>query len=367
MKLLVNDKEIAHFLHSLIDYEQKVKDMHISFPEAQEFIDNFKKKNDKKRLPVKRFPPLGKKKAWDKITKAVSRGARVHVEMVKEYLLTQREADYHRIHKGIEPIINHFGADYIFKKYRASKKENFVKSTGYKLDPKATFIRRKEFTNYKQDCLIRNTTGNEELLVTKIDENYPFWFIDSGYTNFVEPNKKWHRLIRNHLHYGKFFDAPVDRLGNFKKFPKKWRGDGEYILILEPGPFAAQVFHVNLDGWAERVKEELSKYTDKKIIIRDKKPKTKRTNLYKELSNEDYHCVVSINSNGATESIWAGVPAITLGRHITNPVTVNQLSDVNNLYKGDISRWLCMLSYSQFTFDELKNGTALKIIKEYHG
>jgi len=366
MKLLINDKEIAHFLLSLINYETKVKKLDLSLPEAQAYIDNFKQKHDKKRIPIKRFPPLGKKKAWDKITKCVARDTRANVEKVKQYLIDEKEKNYNRVHKNIEHFIAHFGIDFIFDRYMKSSKENFVKSTGRLINPKSQLIRRKEFTDYKQDCLIRNTTGNEDLLVTKIDNEYPFWFIDSGYTNFLEPNKKWHRLIRNHLHYGKFFNAPVDRLGHFKKFPKKWRDDGEYILILEPGPFAAGVFHIELDGWAEKVKEELSKYTDKKIKIRDKKPKRKRKNLYKELCNEDYHCVISINSNGATEALWAGVPAITLGRHITNPVTVSNLSDVNNLYKGDLSQWLCMLSYSQFTFDELKNGTALEILREYH-
>jgi len=366
IKLLINNKEIAHFLLSLIDYKKRVENLEFSFTDSREYIENFKQKHDKKRLPVKRFPPLGKKKAWDKITKCVARDTRKHVEKVKEYLVLEKKQNYDKVHNNIEQFINHFGIEYIFEMYMKSPKENFVKSTGKLLNSNNSLIRRKDFINYKEDCLIRNTTGNEDLLVTKIDKGYPFWFIDSGYTNFLEPNKKWHRIIRNHMHYGKFFEAPVDRLGNFKKFPKAWRDDGKYILILEPGPFAANVFHVDLDGWATRVKEELAQYTDKKIIVRDKKPLRKRKNLYQELCNEDYHCVVSINSNGATEALWAGVPAITLGRHITNPVTVNSLSEINNLYKGDLSQWLCMLSYSQFTFEELTDGRALDMVNQYH-
>jgi hypothetical protein len=61
-------------------------------------------------------------------------------------------------------------------------------------------MRRRDFKTAEEDCLLRNTVGNEQILVTKIDNNLPFWFIDSGYTNFIEPNKKWHRLLRNHLH-----------------------------------------------------------------------------------------------------------------------------------------------------------------------
>lgn len=53
-------------------------------------------------------------------------------------------------------------------------------------------------------------------------------------------------------------------------------------------------------------------------------------------------------------------------KHITNPISRSKLSDVNNLYTGSLANWLAMLSYSQFTFKELADGTALSIIKKYH-
>ena len=48
-------------------------------------------------------------------------------------------------------------------------------------------------------------------------------------------------------------------------------------------------------------------------------------------------------------------------------ITKNKLSDINDLYYGDISKWLCMMSYSQFTKEELINGTAKRIVDKYHG
>ncbi len=88
--------------------------------------------------------------------------------------------------------------------------------------------------------------------------------------------------------------------------------------------------------------------------------------MYKELCDNDYYCVVSINSNAATESIWAGIPVITLDTHISNPVSRNKLSDIDNLYKGSLSQWLSMVSYSQFTYNELIDGTAVNIVRNYH-
>jgi hypothetical protein len=213
---------------------------------------------------------------------------------------------------------------------------------------------------------MRNTVNNESVLVNKIKNQTPFWFIDSGYTNFLETNKKWHRLVRNHIHSSGNFTPPVDRLGNFKEFPQQWRDSGDIILVIEPGSFSASIFGVNVKEWKYYIESELRRYTDKKIIFREKEPKKTRRPLYKELKNDDYYCVVNINSNAATEAIWNGIPVITLDRHITNSVSRHQLSDINNLYKPNLANWLCSLSYSQFTYDELMNGTAVKLIKMYN-
>jgi len=362
MKLLLNNKEIAHFLLSLIDHLPAVKD--INYHPDNEFI--VKKYIIEEKGKAKYSLVKMRKKFKDKILSAVTRDMKHYRDQVNQELENRRNFYYEKVHGNIEFFIKHFGLEFILENYKKNKKQNFVKSVGFDLDKNAVMVRRTEFTDYSENCLIRNTVGNEKLLVTKVDNNYPFWFIDSGYTNFLEPNKRWHRLIQNHLHYGKLFEAPVDRLGNFKSFPAQWRENGEYILIIEPGPFAAQIFHCDLKTWKYDVEKELKQYTDKKIKFREKAPKNERTNLYKELCDEDYYCIVNINSNAATEAIWAGIPAITLDRHITNPVTVNKLSDVNNLYRGNLANWLCALSYSQFTKEELLNGTALAVVRKYH-
>ena len=100
-------------------------------------------------------------------------------------------------------ILKILGEETVINNYRKSKQGNgFIKSTGLHIDSSAELVRRADFNNVNEDCLLRNTVGNEQFLVSKIDNKLPFWFIDSGYTNFIESNKKWHRLVRNHLHYG---------------------------------------------------------------------------------------------------------------------------------------------------------------------
>jgi len=358
MKLLINDKEITYFLLDLIDYTPMLKQVPNDWPRLGDFILT---------LNPKMLGEKNRQKLKEKIHKFAAEDAREFYDKVRDILKTERRKNFFLVKNNTQFFIDKLGKDNILKAYRTSKKDNFVKGVGLKLNSKSVLIRRNEFNSAEEDCLIRNTVGNENLLISKLDNKYPFWFIDSGYTNFLEGKKKtFHRIVRNHLHYGDFFEAPADRLGMFKEFPHQWRTDGDKILIIEPGSLAAGIFHVDLKTWKYQVAEELRKYTDKRIVFRRKNPKKERSRLYDVLLNEDFYCVVNINSNAATEAVWAGVPIITLDKHITNPIARSKLCDINHLLRPNVAPWLCMLSYSQFTYPELVNGTAVNIIKQYH-
>jgi hypothetical protein len=362
MKLLVNDKEIALYLNSLLDPTVCIKDIQLPENKTAEAIGwALHRKNKDGQIPGK-----FNSKVIEKVVSGVREDLSEYVDNVKLALAQRNKLYQKNLNNHIDHLLEKFGEDRVLREYRNSSKEYFIKSVGLSLDPTAELVRRKYFLDRNEECLLRNTVGNEGLLVHKIDNNLPFWFIDSGYTNFLEPNKKWHRLVRNHLHYSNYFDAPSDRLKNLKSFPAKWRTGGDKILIIEPGPFAASIFHVDLKTWKYQVAKELRKYTDKKIYFRPKIDKKIRKDLYTKLLDDDYYCTISINSNSAVESIWAGVPAITLGKHISNPVTVNRVSDINNLYRGPLGNWLSWITYNQYTYEELLNGTAVQMIGKYN-
>ena len=362
MKLLVNDKEIAFYLNSLLDPTDCVRHFSVGERHTAEAIGWALHRKDKKG----QIPGKFKDKVIEKVTSSVSADLDEYVRSVTDVLSVRKKTYQKNLHRHIDYFLEKFGEQAVLDRYKESSQQYFIKSVGLALDPDAELLRRKHFSNFNEDCLLRNTVGNEGLLVHKIDHRLPFWFIDSGYTNFLEPNKKWHRVVRNHLHYSNYFDAPSDRLKNLKSFPAEWRTGGDKILIIEPGPFAAAIFHVDLKTWKYEVAKELRKYTDKKIYFRPKINKKIRKDLYKQLLDDDYYCTISINSNSAVESIWAGVPAITLDKHISNPVTVSNISDINNLYRGPLGNWLSWLTYNQYTYDELLNGTAVKLIGKYN-
>ena len=363
MKLLVNDKELAHYLISLIDLKDHCSHIELNELKTAEAIDFVIDKRNHHKFSIEKF----RDKFKQKLLRGVTADTAEWRSKVNTILENYRKNYFSQIHKQTEYVIEKLGVNNIIDSYMNSNRQYFIKTVGQQIDPTATMIRRKDFIDSKEDCLLRNTVGNEHIIVDKIDNGLPFWFIDSGYTNFVEPNKKWHRLTRNHLHFNNQFIAPADRLKNFAEFPRAWRKEGKKILIVEPGEFAASIMHVEVKSWTESVIAELKKHTDRPIEIRSKVNKKTRTSLYKTLIKGDYYCTVSINSNSAVESIWAGIPAITLNKHVSNSVTRNSLAQVNDLYYGPLGDWLAWLSYCQFTYDELMDGTAFSIIKEYHG
>jgi hypothetical protein len=80
---------------------------------------------------------------------------------------------------------------------------------------------------------------------------------------------------------------------------------------------------------------------------------------------DDVYCLVTYNSVSAVEAVMLGKPAITLGPNAATVVSNSQISDVEKLsFPDDDLRqaWLRHLSYSQFTFTEMSDGTAWKIL-----
>jgi hypothetical protein len=92
-------------------------------------------------------------------------------------------------------------------------------------------------------------------------------------------------------------------------------------------------------------------------------------NTMEEALADDVHCLVTYNSVAACEAVMLGKPAITLGPNAACQVSSHKLADIENLRiptYDEREAWLRHLSYSQFTFDEMSNGTAWRILNEQH-
>ena len=246
---------------------------------------------------------------------------------------------------------------------------DFVKTLAPQLAKDITWCLPGEAVPDDQSVLIRNILHNETLLKDRRQRALPFWFVDTGYTNFLTGKKTWHRLVANDLHLTPDLSRPwpADRLSLLPSMPRPWRVNDGAILVVENSDYHYQQQGTTLEAWREFVRQKLKGNTDRDIVFRPKNLDRKtRDNLYEHLCKKDYYCVVTDASAAAIEAVWAGIPIITLGQHISAPVARDNLANINDLYRGPIGDWLCALTYSQWTLAEMRSGLAVKMIRRYH-
>jgi hypothetical protein len=150
-----------------------------------------------------------------------------------------------------------------------------------------------------------------------------------------------------------------------------WKKPGSKILIAKPDEKPMKFYDMDLENWVEETIATIKQYTDRPIVVRERvKSRNDRviTNTLKEALQDDVHCLVTFNSNSATESILCGVPAFTLApQHAAMPVTEQDLSKIDTPYYPDMDKiraWVNHLAYCQFHINELKDGTAWRILNE---
>lgn len=248
---------------------------------------------------------------------------------------------------------------------------SLIEKTALTLADTITIASRHQGYSPVQVSLVRNVLNNEEYLRDKMMRRNSFYFIDSGYTNFLGRHKRWHRLVKNNLHPVPDLSHywPTDRLLNFETMPQKWHRGGSRILIVESSDHHHLLHDSNRSQWRKNVSAVLAHYTNKEIYFKEKDGDRKnRVSVWDMLQDDpkSWYCVITDASAAAIEAVWMGVPIITLKPHVTMPISAPSLEHINDLNYCNIGNWLCALSYSQFTYDEMINGTAARIMDKYH-
>jgi len=205
-----------------------------------------------------------------------------------------------------------------------------------------------------------------------------FYFMDTGYFgNHPNPQnplgwKLYHRIVKNDLqHNGEIVHRSDDRFRKLHIPIHSWKKGGRKILIAKPDDKPMRFYGLDLEEWLENTINEIKKYTDRPIVVRDRvKSRLDRVvhNTLKEALDDDTHCLVTFNSNAATEAIMYGYPAFTLSpTHAASPVACQDLSKIetpNYPDKDKVYAWACHLAYGQFHISELKDGSVWKIIEK---
>jgi hypothetical protein len=294
------------------------------------------------------------------------------IEQWKKRIVKAYKKDYKPIVnwiKGNTSILDKFSNKELVNICVGNEKLSFAAGLGRQLSNKPHWVIEHKNLNPEEPLLIRNIINNEKILQECMQNNREFWFIDSGYTNFLTGKQKiWHRLVKNHIHHSvQDRSFPTDRLSLLPCFPEPWHQSGKIILVVESSPQHYAMKGTTVDQWRTDIQTQIKYYTDRPIEFRSKNPDRKtRSTVYDLLKdNHNYYCVISDSSASAVEAIWCGVPVIILNQHITSTVSRNSISQINDLYRGPLGDWLCALTYSQWTFEELMSGKALKMIRRY--
>jgi hypothetical protein len=197
--------------------------------------------------------------------------------------------------------------------------------------------------------------------------------MDSGYVgnykSTINPYgwKLYHRIVRNGLQHNKIIERPSDRWDKLGIKIDKRKRDGRNILLVLPSDKPCKFYKVKLEEWKEATVNAIRQHTDRPIVIREKQPRHQRLRrtIYQDLDNA--WALVTYQSIAAIESTLYGIPAFTLAPTAADPVANKNLALLEKPERFDkdyIHSWAHHLAYGQFHIDEMKNGTAHRLLLE---
>ena len=210
------------------------------------------------------------------------------------------------------------------------------------------------------------------------EQNRDYFYIDTGYLG-NKNWKKWHRVVKNGMQHSEPNDnLPTDRfkaltVGQEHLRFSSWKKNGRSILLVTPSEKPCLFYGVDRNKWVQDTINEIKKYTDRPIVVRNKvgsrKERAGDKSIYNQIIQDNVFAVVTYNSIAATESVSFGIPAFALAPNFADPLCLKDLSKIETpLYsdKDKVTKWQNWLGYCQYTTEEMRNGSALKIIEDYN-
>jgi hypothetical protein len=216
--------------------------------------------------------------------------------------------------------------------------------------------------------VLRGITKRKEMNACR-EAGRDFYYIDTGY--FGNGKKKlYHRITRNDVqNVGPVISRPRDRLAATGWQPKKFTR-GSKILLAPPSQKLLNLYDINLDTWLESVQAEINAHTDREVVVRRKQSRSVRVNqdTMEMALSDDIHCLITFSSIAATEALLFGKPAITLGPNAAQSLCSRSVSAIENLNiptMDEVEEWAAHLAYCQFTEQDMRNGTAWRILNDH--
>lgn len=190
----------------------------------------------------------------------------------------------------------------------------------------------------------------------------PYYHMDNGY--FRPGHYDGHyRITRKGLQYTKIDkSATAERFERLKVSFKPWNKQGRNVVITPLTGGMATYWLPLRDGlhekrWLDTVVEEVSRNTDRPIIVKQKGAGTMAEAL------RDAWCVVTHSSVSALDAILNGIPVIHLSESCAAPVARDHVRYIENPVYPDREPWFWTLANHQWTLDEIRSGEAWEKVR----
>lgn len=185
-----------------------------------------------------------------------------------------------------------------------------------------------------------------------------FWYIDNSYT---DPQRGTHfRVTHNALQHSGRGISDGSRFRALGIEIKPWRRSGTHIVLCPQSQSFMRLVGYYGDWTADTV-VFLNKVSERPIRIRLWSPdKVKMAETLQDDLRCAY-CLVTHSSAAAVTAVLAGVPAICTGTCAASPMA-GTLADVDDLPMRDRERWAGVLADNQWALDEMRNGTAWRML-----
>lgn len=248
-------------------------------------------------------------------------------------------------------------------------------------EPNAIYISKDKIHQFDKNIPICFRSMTKRKIIAQCrEQGRDFYYVDNGYIGNLEKKKKWYRIVKNDVqHSKKIVDVPGDRFAKVvseRRYMayagKKLKGQDGPILLVTPSEKPCNYYNIKRDEWVQQTLNEISKYTDRKVIIRDKGLRPDRiggNSIAAQCARDNIFALVTYQSMAALEAIHYGIPAFTLAPTCTQHLANKDLKDIENPKypkETDVYALLKYLSYCQYTTSEMASGEAMRLIEGYN-
>ena len=154
------------------------------------------------------------------------------------------------------------------------------------------------------------------------------------------------RTCRNGLQAEIERDCPPDRWEALGQDLRPWKS-GRHILVCPISGYLGKFLNIDPHKWTEMVVRELSRHTDRPIVVKHKDGTP--------LPLKDAHCLVTYTSNASVDALISGVPVIILGNHPAKDLSWT-FADIESPKYPDREQWCWNLAHHQLSLEEIERG-----------